>query len=568
MQKKLKTFIIFIVLIVILSIAIIAVNLIKKYTPGKEKADLNKYFALEGALGDDVLAVIVDNEIAEEKSIIVENNVYLNILTIKKSINNKFYWDYNENVLIFTTPSDLIKVEIASNDYYVNKNRNSLNVPIVKSDGDNVYVLAEFIKMYTGIEYKLHSDPQRVSIINTWGEFNVANVKRDSVIRRLAGIKSPIISDVNKNDQVTIIEEEGKWSKVNFEGGFIGYIRNKDLGKITRETRTTAFVKPVYTSMSKAGKVNMTWHQVTNRTANNSLVELTEKSKGINVVSPTWFTLADGQGNLNSLADSTYVNRANQLGYEVWALIADFTDDDLGGERIASVLPYTSKRENMTNKLVSLAIEYNLDGINVDFEKIKQENGDDYVQFLRELSIKCRSNNIILSINNYVPSAWTVYYNTIEQGEIADYVVIMAYDEHVIPSDGAGPVASIGFVDKAITDILENVDESKVIIGIPFYARLWEEKEDGNLSSRSYGMGAVNNIISNRDLTKTWMDDLGVNYCEYEEDGSTFKIWVEDGQSIEEKLKIINENNVAGIASWKLGLEDSDIWNIILKYIN
>lgn len=567
MSRRIKAIVIAVGLIIILAIAIVVINLIQKYTPSKERADLTQYYGLEQAQEEE-LAVIVDNKVAEDKSIIYDNNVYINLKTVKESINDKFYWDYNENVLIFTTPTDVIKADIGSKDYYVNKDKSSMNYVIVKSDGSNVYIAADFIKAYTGIEYKLYEDPNRVCITNTWGEFTVFDVKSSDTIRVRAGVKSPIIADVKKGDIVTFIEKEGNWTKVNFEGGYIGYIKTKYLTDKRKETRTTDFQQPVYTNISKAEKINLTWHQTTNSTANNSLVNLTSDTKGINVISPTWFTLADDQGNIKSLADSSYVNTAHQMGYEVWALIADFADSDTDGTLAASVLPYTSKRENLINKLISTAIEYNLDGLNIDFEKVKEAYSEDYLQFLRELSIKCRKNNLVLSVDNYVPSDWSYYYDLEEQGEIVDYVVIMAYDEYNSTTGEAGPVASIGFVDQAIKDIAEDVNSSKVIIGIPFYTRVWQEDGNNALSSKTYGMSSINDIISNKGLTKNWLSDLGVNYCEYEDNGSTYKMWIEDAQSIEEKMKLINKSNAAGVASWKLGLEDPSIWNIIVKYVN
>lgn len=585
MNKKIKPMLIILVLFVVLAVAMILINIIEKYMPTKEKADINQVFGIEENVDESVIAVIVDNKVIEEDSIREDESIYINLTTVKENINSKFYWDNNENILIFTTPNDVIKADVGSKDYYNNKVKNSLDYTIVKTDGENVYIAAEFVKLFTGIKYKYYTDPGRVTITNTWGTYEVSEVSDNSEIRVSDNIKSPIIISVKKGDTLTIIKKDDKWSKVNLEGGYIGYIKNKDLGKFKSTEKTNNFTKPVYTSISRDYKINLVWHQVFNQTANNYLVDLTANAKGINVVSPTWFTLADDQGNINSLVDNTYINRAHQLGYEVWALLADFSDDDTSGEFVASVLSSSSKRENLINKVISTAIEYNLDGLNIDFEYIKKENGEDFIQFLRELSIKCRNNNIVLSVDNYVPSAWTEFYNKAEQGELVDYVIIMAYDEYTNSTGESGPVASIKFVKDAISNILLEVSASKVVIGIPFYTRVWQETPEefseqgstiiedsinGNYSinSKNYGMSAINDIIKNKSLTKTWLSDFGLNYCEYEDANSIYRMWVEDEQSIEEKMKLINENDLAGVASWKLGLEVPDIWNIIIKYVN
>lgn len=582
-RRKKPIIIVLIVLVVLIGVAAI-INIINKFTPTKEEADLNQVFGLEEIQDESALAAVVDNETASETSLTYNDNVYLNLETVKSHISDKFYWDSNENILIYTTPTELVKTDVGSGDYYVNNTRNAFGYAVVKTDGDNVYIAADFVKQYTGIEYKLYSKPGRVCITNTWGTFQTAQTKDQASIRVEASIKSPILKNVNKGNKVTVISTSGKWSKVNFEGGFIGYIKNKDLGKTTKEERVTDFKKPEYTSIKKSFPINLVWHQVTNASANNNLVNATADAKGINVISPTWFALADAEGNITSLADKTYVNRAHQLGYEVWALAADFSDADTG-EFVSSVLPYTTKRENLINKLISYAIDYKLDGINIDFEYVKEDNGENFIQFLRELSIKCRNNNIVLSVDNYVPSAWSAFYNRQAQGEVADYIIVMAYDEYNNSSEEAGPVASISFVSDGIKNLLEMVDSSKVVLGVPFYTRVWQEtpealaasgstiiqdsaKGNYSLNSKSYSMSAVNDIVSSKGLAKEWKENLGLNYCEYEEGGSLFRIWLEDEQSLEEKVKLVKENDLAGAAFWKLGLENSDAWNIIVKYVN
>ncbi|SHI62777.1 glycosyl hydrolase family 18 protein [Parasporobacterium paucivorans] len=562
-----KPILMVVIIVVIIVLAFFAVQLIKKYTPTNERADLTQVFGLDDNVNDSEIAAIVDEALVEENSAVYDGNVYINLTTIQNNINDKFYWDANENVLIFTTPTDVIKVATGSKDYYVNKNKNSMEYTIVKAEGSKVYVAAEFVKKFSGIEYTLFSDPGRVNITSTWGEITVADVKKNKQIRVKGGIKSPIIADVKKGDTLIILEQMDDWTKVCAEGGYIGYIQNRYLSDVRTQERVSDFEEPVYSSIRKEGRVNLVWHQVNNTTANGYLTDMTAGTKGINVVSPTWFALSDGDGNISSLAQKSYVDRAHQLGYEVWALIADFSDADTAGNYVSQVLPYTSKREKLVNKIISYAIEYDLDGINVDFEKVALENGRDYLQFLRELSIKCRNNNIILSIDNYVPSPWTEYYDIGQQGQIADYVVIMAYDEYAGSSAEAGPVASIGFVNKAITDSLAMMDSSKIILGIPFYTRVWKESGD-EVTSNSYDMKTIDSIVANNGLTATWLDDMGLNYCEYESEGATYRIWIEDEKSIELKLKSMMDNNLAGAAFWKLGMETPEIWDVVIKYIN
>ena len=217
------------------------------------------------------------------------------------------------------------------------------------------------------------------------------------------------------------------------------------------------------------------------------------------------------------------------------------------------------------------AIKYNLDGINVDFEKIPKDAAVHYVQFLRELSVKCRNNGIVLSVDNYVPAPYNSYYNLTEQGEIVDYVVIMAYDEHYQGSEESGSVSSIGYVNKAIQDTLTMVPAKRTIIAIPFYTRIWKETTEGGttkVSSEAYSMEAAWNFMVDRGVEPVWDETTGQYYAEYQEDNVLYRCWLEEEESTEERMKLISEASVAGVSGWKLGLEKKSIWNVIIKYVN
>jgi len=349
---------------------------------------------------------------------------------------------------------------------------------------------------------------------------------------------------------------------------------------ISEQTESKAFEEPVYTNISKDYEINLVWHQVTEKSANDKLLTLLADTKGVNTISPTWFSLSDNEGNISSLADTTYVQHAHQLGIEVWGLVDNFND----AVSTYEVLSYTSKREKLTNQLIAAAIEYDLDGINIDFEELKTEEGEHFIQFIRELSIKCRNNGIVLSIDNYVPSEFSALYNRKEQGIVADYVIIMGYDEHFATSEEPGSVASIGFVRSGIENTLLEVPKEKVINAIPFYTRLWIETPKSeeeiaaetesteyipyNLSSEVYSMANADKLMSANQITPVWDDTTGQYYANYQVDGITYEMWLEEETSIEEKMKLIDEYDLAGVACWKLGLEKQSIWDTIIKYVN
>lgn len=579
MKKRLIPIAVAVLLIIMAVVIMIIGSLIKKYTPTDERADLNEYFSITN---EKEVALLLQDEVVEEKGLLIDGVVYVDYDTVKSYFNSRFYWDSNENVLLYTTPTDLIKAEIGSKDYYVTKTKNSENYVILKVDGDRALIAIDFVQKYTNIEYEFLTEPNRMHVTYNWGNVTYADVKKADKVRYQGGIKSKILTEVSENDMVVVLEEGDSWTKVRTLDGFIGYIENKRLSNIREEETFREFEEPVYTNISKDYTINMVWHQVTNQTANDTLMTALSKTKGVNTISPTWFSLSDNEGNVSSLASASYVEYAHQQGVEVWALVDNFNPE----VSTYDVLSYTSKREKLINSLIASAIELNLDGINIDFEQLSVEAGEPFIQFIRELSIKCRNNGIILSIDNYVPEAYTSHYNRTEQGMVADYVVIMGYDEHYAGSEVSGSVASIDFVENGILNTLKEVPAEKIISGIPFYSRLWKETpkteeeiaaEDSaeteeyipyTVTSEALGMTEMENRLAAGGVTPVWDEITMQYYGEYEVEGSIYKVWLEEEKSIEEKMKLMKENNLAGVACWKLGLEKESIWDTIIKYTN
>lgn len=563
-RRKVIPVLVAIALIILAASVMAAVSLIKKYTPTKERADLNEYFSLTE---DDEAAVIIGNELLEAKGMVVGEEIYIDYDTVKTYLNARFYWDSNENLLLYTTPDDVIRADLGSRDYYVTKEKISENYDVFKMDGGKAYVAIDFVQKYTNLEYKYLPDPNRIQITSEWGGVTYADVRKDGNVRLRGGIKSEILTEAVKGDSVFVIERGEKWAKVRTADGYIGYIENKRLTADKTKETSREFEEPVYTGISKDHKINLVWHQVTNQAANNSMLTLVAGTKGINTISPTWFSISDNEGNISNLASANYVNHAHQIGIEVWGLVDNFKE----GVSTLDVLSYTSKRERLTNQLIAAAIEYNLDGINVDFEQLSVETGEPFIQFIRELSIKCRKNGIVLSVDNYVPEAYSNHYNRTEQGIVADYVIIMGYDEHFAGSEESGSVASLEFVKRGIENTLKEVPKEKVINAVPFYTRLWKEVSEGDtvkITSEALGMKEAETRLSANGVTPVWDDAAGQYYAEYEKDGAVYKVWLEEEKSIEEKMKLVSEYELAGVGAWKLGLEKSTIWDVIIKYVN
>lgn len=566
MKKKASPILAVILLIVVVILMLAGKTVIERYVPSKEKANLKEYFELKEA---EDTAVITDHMKQDTTAKLVAGKIYVEYGFLQDHLNQRFYWDANENKLLYTTPQEVISVDAGSSEYYAAKEKHSEEYTIVYADADKAYVALDFVKKYTNLEYKMFKKPNRIMITKTWDEIVTASIKKDTELRVKGGIKSPILRELEKSEKITIVEEGKKWTKVCTTDGYIGYVKNRCIGKTATEQLVSDFKEPEFKHLLKKDKINMAWHQVTEQAANSSIAQVLSATKGVNVISPTWFYLNDNAGGIKSLASSDYVTYAHQHNVEVWGLVSNLENPEVDTTK---VLTHTSSRENLTNNLISMAIQYGLDGINVDMEALEKEAGDGYIQFIRELSIKCEKNDIILSVDNYVPSSYTAFYNRSEQADFADYVIIMGYDEHYKGSEEAGSVASIDFVKKGIKDTLKEVPKEQIILGMPFYTRLWKETEgEGDkvtVTSEVVKMNVQQTVVNNSGATQKWSDKYGQYYLEYKQDGATYKMWMEEEKSIEQKLKAVKSADIAGTSVWKLGMENASVWDTIIKYVN
>lgn len=574
MDNKRKLAVLGTALVVIIALAVTLAVIIRKNTPSKEVMELSQYYGL----GENEAQIIFRDGFYEKRALFLDGHVYVDFNTVKEKFNHRFYWDNTENLLLYTTSVSLIKTQTGSNDYYVNKSKTSLPYQIVKTQGNEVYVALDYVELFSNIKFQVYQEPARVVIDYEWGkDYLYYTVKKKTQVRLADNIKSPILAQVNEGDRLIYMEpidgESRKFVRVMTQDGIIGFVRVKRVDEGNYETLDSDYQEEQYTHITKDYTVNMVFHQVFDNSGYDELLNLLDATKGVTTVCPTWFTLADTEGNIDSLASEKYVERAHNSGVEVWALVGDVEKE----VDLSKLLTVTSKREKLINELVSNAIKLNLDGINIDFEKVPHDNGEDFVQFLRELSVKCRNNGIVLSVDNYVPTEYTAHYDRKEQGNVVDYIVVMAYDEHYSGSEEAGSVSSIGWVQKGIEDTVKDVPKEQVIAAIPFYTRIWEETTSGNgtteLSSSAYGMRAAMNIMTENEAKLKWDDTLKQNYAEYKATNDAgeqvlYRAWLEDDKSIEAKMQEISRSEIAGVAEWKLGIESPSVWDIIIKYVN
>ena len=551
------------ILILIIAISTFA----KALTPSREVMQLKDYYEV----ADAEVLIILQDEIYEKKGRLINDKVYIDYDTVTKYFNHRFYWDNNENTLTYTTPDEIIRAKSGSKKYSVIKNIIStdtdIDYPVVEVFADKVYISLEFVKKYSDLNYAFYTEPNRVVIEYIWGDYLYTEVSKETQLRTEPDIKSPILRILPVGTSLMLVDTQEVprkgFIKVMTEDGIKGYVRQKHTKESSYKTLSISYQAPVYTSQKRSKKINLAFHQIFNTDAVDNLENLLAETKQLNVISPTFFSVSDNSGSIKSIATEEYVSKAKSLGLEVWALVNDF-DENVS---LYEILSHTSSRETLINNLIESALTYKLNGLNIDFEYITADSGPHYIQFLRELSVKCRNNGIVLSVDNYVPAPYRKYYDFEEQGIIVDYLVIMAYDEHYAGSELAGPVASIGFVRDAINNSLEMVPKDKIIVGIPFYTRVWKETAEGELTSEAMAMTPAWKLVTDNNLTAEWDDLLGCYYVEYSKDNATYKIWLEDEKSIEEKMKLIYSADVAGVAAWKLGLERSSVWNVIERYL-
>ena len=548
MNKKYKPVIAVAVLVILVAILGIVTHVVMKYIPSSEKMDLNEYY---GEMADGEIALVIGTEKLEERGLVDGDRVYLPLDVVNTYLNQRYYWDSANQQILYATPSELTSVSASSE---------AGDKVWVKDD--KVYLNLTYVQEFTDLDAYITKDPYRIAIQYKFKNVKTVTVKKNTSIRYRGGIKSAILTSVKKGTKLRLIEELEDWDQVATDDGYIGYIDKKKVGEAEKTKFERSFKREQYSYLTMDSKVNMVWHQVTSTDANAYFADATANMTGVNVISPTWFYLTDTSGNIASIASADYVSQAHEKGLQVWGLIDNFTQEVSTTETLSS----TAARQNIISQLIQAAQDVGMDGINVDFESLSEDVGTHFLEFLRELSIECHKNNLVLSVDNPVPEDFTSHYDRAEQGRVVDYVIIMGYDEHYVGSE-AGSVASLPWVEQGIQDTLDEVPAKRVINAIPFYTRLWRTT-GGNVTSEAIGMDQAQQTIADNNVETYWDKTTSQNYGKYDIDNSTYQIWLEDAQSVTEKVKLVSKYDLAGVSAWKLGFENNGIWQVISDNLN
>lgn len=557
-KKKAAPVLVVLILIVLVGAAGVGSFLINRYKPGTEYMAGNEYFNLTD---ENSVALIQNGELLEEQAVLIGGEPYAAYTYVESRLNSCFYWDEETKGILLTTSGGV--QTLLPGDAAVAKTPGGQPAVQQESDG-KVYISLDVVKEYTDLDYAYYSDPNRVVIRNEWDGVEQATVQSDTAqVRQKGGIKSLILADVQKGDTLLYLENLDNWCKVMTADGYTGYIQTEDISEPEAiEARTAK--KDSYERITRDHKINLVWHQSTSTESNDAMAEMTAEMTGVNVISPTWFSVTDETGTISSLASADYVKLAHDAGREVWGLIDNFNEafDE------TTDLAYASVRSRIIEQLLAEAASCGMDGINVDFENLKEAGIPHYLQFLRELTSAAHAQNLVVSVDTPVPQAYTMYYQRGEQARFVDYMIVMAYDEHFAGSEEAGSVSSLPFVQQAVEEMTRVMPADQVICGIPFYTRVWTEKfGQSAITSEVLGMDGTKNYAKENQMTETWDASLGQNVATVETSDARYTIWMEDEQSMEEKLKVIQSADLAGVAEWKLGFERADVWSLISEYI-
>lgn len=557
-KKKAAPVLVVLILIVLVGAAGVVSFLINRYKPGTEYMAGNEYFNLTD---ENSVALIQNGELLEEQAVLIGGEPYAAYTYVESQLNSCFYWDEETKGILLTTSGGV--QTLLPGDAAIAKTPGGQPAVQQESDG-KVYISLDVVKEYTDLDYAYYSDPNRVVIRNEWDGVEQATVQSDTAqVRQKGGIKSLILADVQKGDTLLYLENLDNWCKVMTADGYTGYIQTEDISEPEAiEARTAK--KDSYERITRDHKINLVWHQSTSTESNDAMAEMTAEMTGVNVISPTWFSVTDETGTISSLASADYVKLAHEAGREVWGLIDNFNEafDE------TTDLAYASVRSRIIEQLLAEAASCGMDGINVDFENLKEAGIPHYLQFLRELTSAAHAQNLVVSVDTPVPQAYTMYYQRGEQARFVDYMIVMAYDEHFAGSEEAGSVSSLPFVQQAVEEMTRVMPADQVICGIPFYTRVWTEKfGQSAITSEVLGMDGAKNYAKENQMTETWDASLGQNVATVETSDARYTIWMEDEQSMEEKLKVIQSADLAGVAEWKLGFECADVWSLISEYI-
>ncbi|MGD0035024.1 glycosyl hydrolase family 18 protein [Paenibacillus illinoisensis] len=516
--------------------------------------------------------VFVDGQLMDGEASGTGEELKLPVNVLQEAIDPGIRYEADTGDIIIATPQRVLHMKEGSTKAELNHKDYPMSVE-PEVNGGEAYIPLKPLKEVYGIAVQEDTSTGAVILMRggdtiQYAEIDTLSSKADKTIPlyKRGGESSPIIADMEQNARVRVWQTGDEQSFVQLDNGYAGYVDNKYVSL----TEKKELDKPKFTLTAAEKKwqnktVNLAWEAVYNRQPDVSSIG---KMPGVNVVSPTWFHIMDGQGNVKSKADTAYVNWAHRSGMEVWGLMDNSFDPDITKEAVASY----ETRTHIIEQMLEYAQTYQLDGINIDFENVYTDDGPNITQFVREIKAMARIHGLMLSIDVTPKSnseMWSAFLDRRSLGSFVDYMMVMAYDEHWAASPKAGSVASLPWTEASMRKILEEdeVPSNKLIMSVPLYTRIWTEEADEQgeikVSSKAVGMDTVADLIKEKKLKPALDSQSGQNYVEFTEDGATKKIWIEDAVSLQARVELIESLKLGGVAAWNRSFANASAWKTL-----
>jgi spore germination protein YaaH len=549
-KKKIKK--ILIIIIAIILIGTIAYNISNNIIVDKNKS----------------INLVINNKNVTsnlKKEIIIENdNIYISKQDLGNFFDKYIYEDTENNNIVTTYNNKIASISLEKNKININGSTKNTYAHAENKEGTIYVPITELEDVY-GIEIKYLPDSKVLTIDSTSKEQKKGIITKNVSVKSSTKFISKTIDKVKKGSYVIVVSEDKGYTKIRTENGKVGYV------KTNKVANTVVVREEMQETKQIEGKVNMVWDYYSEVASAPDRTGVT--MDGVNVVSPAFFHL-NTSGELTENVGTqgqAYIDWAHSNGYKVWPMVQNAGNGMLNVT--SNIMNDYNKRQKLINQIVNYCVKYKLDGINIDFENMKKEDKDMYSRFIIELAPRLKDMGIVVSVDVTAPDGsetWSLCFDRNVIGDVADYIIFMAYDQYGTSSNKSGTTAGYDWVNLSLNKFLktEEIESNKIILAIPLYTRLWTEDSSGKVVKQStVSMKNIDSILPGG-VNKQWDDNLKQYYVEYQDGQYTKKMWIEDEKSLKEKINLINSNNLGGVASWEKGMETDNFWTFLKENLD
>lgn len=544
----------------VLKIIVVIIFMVAAYNVCK----LTPYYIDRVTYEEDEIRMIIDDSEKTKSlpnpAIIDDEEVLLSIDTIKKYFDEYIYFDEKYNTVIAASGEYVVKMPLGSRIIDINDEYKNVKVS-AKKINETVYIPIKELSDVYDIDVTYN---EKVIITTGDAKFYTVSVNKKIHTKKYEREFCLTTEVVSKKEKIDIFNEEFEtlpddtYVWVRTEEGSLGYVKKSNIGVESIEST------PRITSQSETSmpRISLTWEYASNYTPDRTSEK---KIDGLDIVSPTWVYVTNTSGDIKENVSTSYINWALTQGYDVWPTIKN---DDIGIDKTSVLLNDMHARKNFVDKIINLCEKYNFKGINLDFEHMYMNDKEEYAELVRELSSTLRRKGIISSVDVNVPDGsanWSLCFDSKAISDAVDYIIVMAYDQYGASSATSGPVASLAWVEANLKKMIERdkIDNKKLVLGVPFYSRFWKEKNGVVTSTSALSMEKAKEYMSKNKNNTVWNEVAGQYVVNYKSKSEDVIIWVEDENSLEKKLELMNKYELAGVASWRRGFETNGVWEKI-----